>query len=275
MARFAGQTVIVTGGSLGVGLATARTFLDEGASVVLIARRPEPLEEGAAALGAPERVMTAAVDVSDLPALAGVVRTAVERFGGVGGLVNNAGLHARGPVEANEPLDLAAMVDVNLRAPIALSGMVLPHFRRAGRGFIVNVASLAGKLPLDGAATYSATKFGLRAFSLAMAEELRGSGISVSVVSPGPISTGFILDHLDEVDDLVFSQAVCSAEDVARMILDCALDGRPERQYPASSGTMATLGYLLPSMRRRIKPLLQRIGRRRKEEIRKQLAGKE
>ncbi|MCA9686873.1 MAG: SDR family NAD(P)-dependent oxidoreductase, partial [Myxococcales bacterium] len=156
--------------------------------------------------------------------------------------------------------ELSTMVDVNLRAPIVLSRLVLPHLQAAGRGFIVNVASLAGKVPLDGAATYSATKFGLRAFSFAMAEELRGTGITVSAVSPGPIDTGFIMDELHEVEDIVFSQTMCTADDVARMIVDCALDGRREREFPASGGKLGTLAYLAPTLRRMIKPLLVRKG---------------
>ena len=273
MGRFDNQTVLVTGGSAGVGLASARAFHAEGAHVVLIARREGPLVEAADALGGSDRVTTAAIDVADLSALSELVAAVADRSGGLHGLVNNAGAHHRGPVAANAAEDLAGMVDVNLRAPIALSRMVLPHLRAAGAGFIVNVASLAGKLPLDGAATYSATKFGLRAFSLAMAEELRGSGVTVSVVSPGPIETGFILDHLDEVDDIVFSQAMCTADHVAQMVVACALDGASEREYPALGGRMATLGYLVPSMRRRIKPLLQRLGRWRKARYRREGSG--
>jgi NAD(P)-dependent dehydrogenase (short-subunit alcohol dehydrogenase family) len=83
-----------------------------------------------------------------------------------------------GPVERNAAEDLAAMVDVNLRAPIALTRLALPHLL-ARRGFAVQVASLAGKVPLDGAATYSATKFGLRAFSIALAQEVGERGVRI------------------------------------------------------------------------------------------------
>ncbi|MFO7563433.1 MAG: SDR family NAD(P)-dependent oxidoreductase, partial [Enhygromyxa sp.] len=146
---------------------------------------------------------------------------------------------------------------------------VLPHLREQG-GFIVNVASLAGKIPLDGAATYSATKFGLRAFSIALAEELRGTEVSVSLVSPGPIDTGFIMYLLDEVADIVFSQTMCTADEVAQMILACARDARREREFPVGGGKLATLGYLIPGLRRALKPRLERKGAAVKRRLRRE-----
>ncbi len=261
---FAGRTVLITGASLGVGEACARAFHAAGANVALVARRREPLLAVAKDL---PRSLVVPADVADLGALRGAVDATVAHFGGLNGLVNNAGAHFRGAVEKRSAEEIAAMVDVNLRAPLVLSRLVLPHLRASG-GFVVNVASLAGKVPLDGAATYSSTKFGLRAFTVAMAEELRGSGVTVSVVSPGPISTGFILAELDEVEDIVFSQTMCSAEDVAAMVLACARDGRVEREFPVSGGKLATLGYLLPSLRRLLKPALVAKGRRAKARLR-------
>jgi short-subunit dehydrogenase len=267
--RFRDRTIIVTGASLGVGRATAAQFLREGANVVLVARRAEPLEHAAAELGAPDRVLTVPADVANHDALVELVRATLERFGAIGGLVNNAGAHFRGPVHTREASELSAMVDVNLRAPIVLSNLVLPYLQVSG-GFIVNVASLAGKVPLDGAATYSATKFGLRAFSYAMAEELRGTNVSVSVVSPGPIDTGFIMDELDEVEDIVLSQTICSADDVAKMIVDCAIDQRIEREFPVSGAKLATLAYLIPGLRRVLKPRLVRKGAAQKARLRRE-----
>jgi short-subunit dehydrogenase len=269
---FAKRTIIITGASLGVGRATAEHFHKAGANVVLVARRLEPLEQAAEAIGERSRILTVAADVGDNAALARLVDESVERFGAIHGLVNNAGAHFRGNVETREPAELSAMVDVNLRAPIVLSRMVLPRLREQG-GFIVNVASLAGKVPLDGAATYSATKFGLRAFSIALSEELRGTNVSVSLVSPGPIDTGFIMDELDEVADIVFSQTMCTADDVAQMVLDCARDGRREREYPVSGGKLATLAYLVPGLRRQLKPRLEAKGAAVKAKLRRERGG--
>jgi short-subunit dehydrogenase len=266
---FASRTIIVTGASLGVGRATAEAFHREGANIVMVARRPEPLEQAADAIGDRSRILTIAADVADNAALARLVDATVERFAGIHGLVNNAGAHARGNLETREAAELGTMIDINLRAPIVLSRLVVPHLRKHG-GFIVNVASLAGKVALDGAATYSATKFGLRAFSFALAEELRGTNVTVSAVSPGPIDTGFIMDELDEVADIVFSQTMCTAADVAQMILDCARDGRREREFPVGGGKLATLAYLVPSLRRTLKPRLEAKGRAVKDRLRRE-----
>ncbi len=263
---FRGKTVLITGASAGVGLATAQGFHAAGANVVLVARREGPLEEAAHGL---ERSLSVAADVSDAVAMEAAFQRAVEEFGALHGLVNNAGAHFRGPLETRSASEVGTMVDVNLRAPLVLTRLALPYLREHG-GFVINVASLAGKVPLDGAATYSATKFGLRAFTYAMAEELRGSGITVSAVSPGPIDTGFIMDSLDEVEDIVFSQTMCSAEDVAEMIMDCAADGKVEREFPVAGGKLATVGYFFPGLRRTLKPLLSEKGRRTKEKLREE-----
>ena len=239
--RFTGQTVIITGASLGVGRACAHRFHAEGAIVVLMARREGPLREVEAELGT-DRVLVAPADVADNAALQQVVDAALERFGAIHGLVNNAGAHFRGPLADRTPDEMGIMVDVNLRGPIVLTRMVLPQLLQTS-GFVVNVASLAGKIPLDGAVVYSSTKWGLRAFSFALAEELRETGVRVSAVSPGPIDTGFILDDLEHVADITFSQTMCSADDVATMVLDCAQDGRRDgssRHWAASWPRSAT-----------------------------------
>jgi short-subunit dehydrogenase len=258
MRRFDDKVVVITGGSAGIGRAAAEQFVAEGARVVLAARGRQALEEAVAELGA-ERALAVPTDVADDTAASALLASAAERFGAIHVLVNNAGFNARGRVEAREVGELVKVVDVNLRAPIRLCRLALPHLRQAGGGAIVNVASVAGMVPLEDEATYSASKFGLRAFTLALAEELRGSGVTASVVSPGPVDTGFI--DSPEVPDVVFSQPMSSADQVAALVLDCAADGRPERVVPARSGRLATFAYLLPASRRLLKPLLERKGR--------------
>ncbi len=272
MGDFDGRTVLVTGASLGVGRACVQHFHREGANVVLVARRREPLESAADELGTPTRVMTIAADVADLDAVEQALVDTVERFGSLDGLVNNAGVHHRGPVAEVEPRKLAQMVNVNLAAPIALTRMALPHLLAAGRSgsrssFVVQLASLAGVVPVKGSATYSATKFGLRAFSFALAEELRGEPVNVSVVSPGPVDTGFIMAKIADTSELTFSQPISTAEHVAELVVASARDGRRERKVPATSGTMGTLGYLFPGLRRLLEPALSARGRRVKERL--------
>jgi hypothetical protein len=265
--RFAGRTVVVTGASSGVGAEAARRFAAEGARVVIAARTAAALEAVAKEIGA-ERAIAVPTDVSDADAARELLRRAAEPGDHIDVLVNNAAVNHRGPVEHADPAALAQIVDVNLRGPIVLTRLALPYLRRAPRGAIVNVASIAGQIPLPEEATYSATKFGLRAFSLALAEELRGGNVTVSLVSPGPIETGFITDDLENVPDIVFSQPMSTAAEVAAAVLDCAADGRLERTLPWTSGVLATAGYLVPWLPRLLRPALVEQGRRAKARFR-------
>jgi short-subunit dehydrogenase len=261
---FQGRTAIITGASAGVGAAVARAFAACGARLMLVARGQKALKEIAAELKPVTDVHTMAMDVADEKLCAAMLKKAEFELGAVHYLVNNAGLHVRGPVEANEPDDLGAMIDVNLRAPIVLSRLALPYLRASGGGAIVNVASLAGCTPVEGAATYSASKFGLRAFTFALAEELRDSNIHIGVVSPGPIDTGFIMSQIDNVTDLTFSQPMSTAEAVAEAVLRVAMGEKVEIKMPAASGVLANVSYLFPGVRRFMLPWLEKKGRKAK-----------
>ena len=268
--RFDQTTVIITGASLGVGAATARLFAEHGANLVLIARGQANLDKLAAELAIPERCLTVAMDVTDTERFAELLEQVQTRFGSVDILVNNAGFHQRGLAEAVAAEDLGKMVDVNLKAPIMLSRMMLPYLRKSKTPAIINVASLAGRTPVPGSATYSATKFGLRAFGLALAEELRGSGIKIASVSPGPIDTGFIMDDIDSVTDLTFSQPISTAEQVAEVIADLVHNKTLDQPMPSVSGLLTTVSYLFPGIGRALRPMLEKKGRRTKERLKKE-----
>jgi short-subunit dehydrogenase len=126
---------------------------------------------------------------------------------------------------------------------------------------------LAGRAPIPNSATYSATKSGLRAFTYAMYEELRGSGIKIAVVSPGPIDTGFIMSDIDNVSDLTFSQPISTADEVAQAILDLCGNKQREKSMPSISGVLTTLMYLLPWLGVYVRPLLERKGARVKRKL--------
>ena len=264
---FKDKTVIVTGGSEGVGAAAARLFAQAGANLMLVARNRKNLETIAAELRDRTRVEIFPMDVSDAASCVDLIKKTLFEFGRIDVLVNNAGYHARGDVESNSADDLARTIDVNLRAPIILMRLALPHIRDAGGGAIINVASLAGRTPVPGSAAYSASKFGLRAFTFALAEELRDSGIKLAVVSPGPIATQFILADIDKTSDLTFSQPMSSAQEVAQAILDLCGNRQREQAMPAISGLLTTVSYLLPWLGRALRPMLERRGARVKKEL--------
>ena len=266
MNRFDGKTAVITGASSGIGESCARKFVAEGARVVLAARSAEPLRRLVDELGA-DVAHAVPTDVADSNACERLLAQAKSRFGSIDILVNNAGHNSRGPLEELPMDEMLQILDVNLRAPMVLIRLVLPTMRAQGAGTIVNVASLAGRCPLDDEATYSAAKFGLRIFSFAIAEELRNTNVRVCVVSPGPVETSFILDEsvIDTVPPLVFSFPMSTAAEVADLVLASAADGARERTKPALAGKLATLGYLVPAVRKLFLPLAERKGKREKK----------
>ena len=265
------KTVVVTGGSDGVGAATARAFADAGANLMLVARGKRNLDRIAEELREKTRVEIFAMDVADEDACSSLFKKAKFEFDRIDVLINNAGYHVRGPAESIDAHELGKMIDVNLKAPIVLSRLVLPYLRESGGGAIINVASLAGRTPVPGAATYSASKFGLRAFTFALADEIQDKSIKLAVVSPGPIDTGFIMANIDNVVDLTFSQPMSSAEGVATEILKLCVNSKRERSMPPVSGLLTTLTYLFPRLGRALRPLLSVHGRRVKKKLKADL----
>ena len=268
--KFKDKTVIITGASAGVGAACAELFAELGARLVLSARGEEALNTFADTLRGKTSVLAIPMDVADEAGCRTLIEQAATEYGAIHVLVNNAGVHHRGTVETQTPANMVQMVDVNLRAPIYLTGLALPHIRKAGGGAVVMVGSLAGRTPMQGAATYASTKAGLKAFTHSLAEELMDSGINVGVVAPGPIDTAFIMDSIDEVEDIVYSQPMSTAGEVAEAVVAVANGESVEICLPAMSGRLTNLSYLFPWLRRKMRPSLYKKGAKNKEKYRKQ-----
>lgn len=254
------RVALVTGGSAGIGLAVARKLVAGGTRVALVARTGITLREAAAALPGMAEIFP--LDVKDLPAVAALPARIVAQMGSLDILVNNAGLNHRGAMMTHAALDLAEVVTTNLTAPVVLCRAAAPLMTAGGA--IVNVASLAGMVPMRFQATYGASKAGLRAFSRAIRQELRERRISVSVVSPGPVDTGFFGADLEKVPDIVFSQPMSTAEEIADAVLACIREGYEELAVPWLSGKLCTLGYLSPGLLSLLQPSMERRGARAK-----------
>ncbi|MCB9696973.1 MAG: SDR family oxidoreductase [Alphaproteobacteria bacterium] len=263
MSARSGRVIVVTGGSAGIGLAVCRKLANDGATVVMVARTASTVEREAAAIGA----VPWPLDVGDLTALAALPAAVVERCGRLDAIVNNAGVHHRGRVDGRTTEQLAQMVHVNLTAPIVLSRAALDHLPAGGA--IVQVASLAGRLPLQDAATYSATKAGLRFFTRALADERKD--LVIGTVSPGPVDTGFFGEDLSQVSDMVFSQPMSTADEVADAVI-AVMDRGGEVSLPASSGALTTLGYLIPGLSRALRPTMLKRGAAAKKAYGEKLA---
>ncbi|MEC7986015.1 MAG: SDR family oxidoreductase [Myxococcota bacterium] len=267
MNRFHHKRVLIIGASKGIGYACAKMFVEESARVLLVARGEERLKAAAEFIAAEGYI---AADISKQADCDFIYEESVRLLGGIDILIHNAALHHRGAVQDRTATELADMVQVNLAAPVYLSRLFLPSLIES-KGVLVFVASLAGCVPLPNSTTYSATKFGLRAFSMALAQEVEGLGVGVSVVSPGPVETEFILKDLDAVSDMTFSQPMISPERVANAVLGACIRRPREVKLPRASGYLTTVGYLFPVLRRWLKPVLKRKGARAKEQIRKRI----
>jgi len=255
------KVALVTGASSGIGLAVAREVVRRGGRVALVARTEATLAGVVTELGA-ERAAAFPLDVRDSAALAELPGRVLAHFGKLDVVVNNAGANHRGEFLERTPAELDAILTTNLLAPVLLTRAALPHLGRGGA--IVNVASLAGKVPVPHEAAYCASKAGLRAFSRALDMELHDRGVRVSLVNPGPVDTGFLGDILN-VPDLVFSQPMSTAEQVADAVMEVIDSGAMEIDVPATSGKLATLGYLSPRFFAVLRPLLAKRGAKKKE----------
>ncbi len=177
---------VVTGGSSGIGLAVARRLVGAGAQVCLVARRPEPLEAAARELG--ERAWAHACDVADAAAAAGLAAAVVERWGGLDGLVNNAGLAPMATLDETDPETWDRAFAVNVRAPYLLCRALRRAFDAAGGGAVVNVSSTLAEKAIPGMAAYNAAKAALNQLTRSLALEW-APAIRVNAVMPAVVDT--------------------------------------------------------------------------------------
>lgn len=177
-----GSRVLLTGATGGLGQAIAHALHARGVHLILTGRRAEVLDGLVAELG--DRAEARALDLSD----AGAVRGFCDEVGTVDVLVANAGLPGTGRLEEYTPEQIDRVVDVNLGAPIHMTHALLPGMLDRGRGHLVYISSMSGKVATPRSSLYNSTKFGLRGFAFAMREDLRGTGVGVTTVFPGFIS---------------------------------------------------------------------------------------
>jgi NAD(P)-dependent dehydrogenase (short-subunit alcohol dehydrogenase family) len=185
------RTVLVTGGSRGLGLRIACEYLGRGARVAICARDAEELERAKALLDGDGRpILAVPCDVSDPEQVAELAAMVGQHFGWLDTLVNNAGVIQVGPAQHMTPADYAAAWRTHLLGPLHVTHAVLGGMRERGAGRIVNVCSIAGLLPVPHMLPYTSSKFALAGWSDGLRAELAASGISVTTVYPGLLRTG-------------------------------------------------------------------------------------
>jgi len=205
-----GSTVLLTGASGGLGQAIARALYARGAELRLVGRRTEVLERLAAEL---DGAVATTVDFSEQ----GAVARLIEQAGDTDILVANAGIPAAGRLESFTPADVDRTLEVNLRTPVALSHALLPQMLERGRGHLLFVSSIAGKMTVPGDPLYHATKYGLRGFAAGLRHDLHDSGVGVSCIFPGFIrDAGIFADSGVKLPPGVGTR---SPEDVGRAVV--------------------------------------------------------
>jgi NAD(P)-dependent dehydrogenase (short-subunit alcohol dehydrogenase family) len=224
------HTAIVTGGSKGIGLAVARAIVAGGGRVMVGGRDGSQVDSAVrdlGAAGAADRVAGQVADVRHRPAVEALVEATVRRFGAFDTLVNNAGVGAFADVAAMTDADWARVIDTNLTGAFYCTRAAIPWLKKTGGGWIINIASLAGRNYFPGGAAYCASKAGLVAFSEALMQEVRFDNIRVSVVLPGSVATEFS-GHPPRPDEEAWK---LSPDDVAEAVVD--LLRHPGRSLPS------------------------------------------
>lgn len=238
--EFAGCTVLITGGSRGLGLVLARRFLQEGARVAICGRDTTALERARAwleSLGRGE-VMAVACDVGDRAQVEAAVAQVHERFGAVDVLVNNAGIIQVGPLESMTEEDFTQALGVHFWGSLYATWAVLPEMKRRGSGRIVNITSIGGRVSVPHLLPYNASKFAQVGLSDGLRAELAQDGIRVTTVCPGLMRTGsprnasFKGDHHAEHTWFTVGDSLpplsMSAERAARKIVEACRRGQAE-----------------------------------------------
>lgn len=233
MSGFDGLVVVVTGGASGIGLATARAFAGQGATVAVLDVNVDELDEGLAGFRA---------DVTDRASVDAATAAIAQSLGGIDIVVNSAGVSAVGTVEEATEADWDRVLDVNVRGTARVCASALPYLRSSRHPAIVNVCSIAALNGLPQRAVYSASKGAVLALTFAMATDHVAEGIRITCVNPGTVSTPFVDRMLQRFPDPVAERAALDArqatgrmvtpEEVAGAILYLA--------HPESGSTTGT-----------------------------------
>lgn len=283
---FDGKTMLIAGGSRGLGLMMARILCGSGARVALLARDGEELERAVTDLesrGGEARAFScdlrSEIDVQQ------AIAEVISAFGEVNGLINNAGVIVSAPFEDQSNEDFEESLAIHFYAPLYTTRAILPHFREQGGGRILNISSIGGLIGVPHMASYSAGKFALAGFSQALTAELRRHHIRVTTAFPGLMRTG---SHLHAQfrgqrakEFSWFSTATAtplltrSAAHCARHILDAFAAGRPRIVFPWH-WRIASLGNeLMPGLSARINQLINACLPNPAQELKEALTGAE
>lgn len=218
------QTIIVTGASSGIGKEIARYFLEKGDNVIINSLTPEKLEEVYQELGAGEKLAKVAGNVKDKSTGVELLSTAIEKFGGVDVLVNNAGIYETKPFLEVDETYLDRFLDTNLKGTFFTTQAILPQMLKQRSGVVINIGTPLVNHALAGAPSTApiSSKAAIHALTLQLAAEFGKDNIRVNAVAPGVIRTPMHGDHADQSAGLHLLNRVGEAQDIAQMVYTIA-----------------------------------------------------
>jgi 3-oxoacyl-[acyl-carrier protein] reductase len=218
------------------------------------------------------RAVGVPVDVSSRDSWRKLLETSLKEFGQVDVLINCAGVIHPGPIEGLSDENLKRQVNVNFLGVVYGTQVFLPHFIHRNKGHLIHIASLGGIVPLPGEAVYSATKFAVRGFCLALALELRQTPIHVSVICPDSVETAQLREEaFHNGSSMSFTGSLLQPSDVARAIVRTVIRPRREVLVPRLRGWPAKVGGLSPNLMSLLYPILDKAGQRGRLQFLKKL----
>ena len=256
---FFGKSVVITGGSRGLGLIMARLLADEGALVTILARDQEELDRAAQDI-APggSDLLAFRCDVTDRQQVENTLRRVIEHRGRIDVLINNAGIIQVGPVEHMKLEDFEDAMKVHMWGPLYAMQAVIPHMKREGEGRIVNIASIGGKIAVPHLLPYVTSKFALVGLSDGMRAELAKDNIHVTTVAPGLMRTGSPYNALFKGDrEKEFALfmllgtlplSAMSAKKAARQIIEACRNRQPELTTTIQARLAIVASTLFPGL---------------------------
>jgi len=251
MTALRGKVVVVTGAGSGIGRALAEALVARGATVAISDWDAKGLDETVARIGQRGSVSSHVVDVSKRDQWAAYAAQVEVAHGPAHVVINNAGVAVRASVEDIPYEDFELVMNVNFWGVVHGTKTFLPHFRKNGLGHVVNISSLNGMVPFANQAPYNCSKYAVLGFSETLMQELRGTGIEVTVVHPGGIRTNIVRNGrgLDEGDAKAFDKiARTSSESAAKQILD-GVERNRERVYVGVDAKLIALSKrVLPAL---------------------------
>lgn len=260
---------LITGCASGIGRALAADLLREGRCVIATDLDEAGLERAASEGAWPgERVLLRRLDVRDAAAWEAILDAGEGRFGPVETLCNVAGYLKPGFAHDLEAEEVERHIDVNVKGTLHGTMAAAKRMKARGRGHIVNIASIAGVVPVPGLSLYSASKFAVRGFSIAAAQELRAHGVFVTVLCPDAVKTPMLEKQVAAPEaSLTFSGKVLTVDDVVAAVRTCMKKRPVQMLLPPMRGRLAAVANLAPQMAPLLEPLFRRRGRKMQQRM--------